>query len=57
MAVEVYVPAEHLTPWRDEWLFFSKFTVRPCDSFAVAQLVVALRYKPEGRQFDFRWCH
>jgi hypothetical protein len=24
---------------------------------AVAQLVEALSYKPEGRGFDFRWCH
>jgi len=24
---------------------------------AVAQLVEALRYKPEGRGFDARWCH
>jgi hypothetical protein len=24
---------------------------------AVAQLVKALRYKPEGRRFDSRWCH
>jgi hypothetical protein len=24
---------------------------------AVAQLVKALRYKPEGRGFDSRWCH
>ena len=23
----------------------------------MAQLVEALRYKPEGRGFDFRWCH
>jgi hypothetical protein len=23
----------------------------------VAQLVDALRYKPEGRGFDSRWCH
>jgi len=23
----------------------------------VVQLVVALRYKPEGRGFDFRWGH
>jgi hypothetical protein len=22
-----------------------------------AQLVEALRYKPEGREFDSRWCH
>jgi hypothetical protein len=24
---------------------------------ALAQLVEALRYKPERRGFDFRWCH
>jgi hypothetical protein len=24
---------------------------------AVAQLVEAMRYKPEGRGFDSRWCH
>ena len=24
---------------------------------AVAQLVEALRYKPEGRVLDSRWCH
>ena len=23
----------------------------------MAQLVEALRYKPEGRGFDFRWCY
>jgi hypothetical protein len=26
-------------------------------SSAVAQLVEALRYKPERRGFDSRWCH
>jgi hypothetical protein len=25
--------------------------------YAIAQLVEALRYKPEGRGFDTRWCH
>ena len=25
--------------------------------YAVAQLVEALHYKPEGRGFDFRWGH
>jgi hypothetical protein len=25
--------------------------------YAVAQLVVALYYKPEGRRFNSRWCH
>jgi hypothetical protein len=28
-----------------------------CSLVAVAQLVQALRYKPEGRGFDSRWCH
>jgi hypothetical protein len=23
----------------------------------IAQLVEALRYKPEDRRFDYRWCH
>jgi hypothetical protein len=27
------------------------------DGHAVAQLVEALRYKPEGRGFHSRWCH
>jgi len=25
--------------------------------YAVEQLVEALRFKPEGRGFDSRWCH
>jgi hypothetical protein len=34
------------------------FVVFSWDSaHAVAQLVVALRYKPEGRGIDSRWCH
>jgi len=28
-----------------------------CRGYAVVQLVEALRYKPEGRGFDSRWCH
>jgi hypothetical protein len=28
-----------------------------CLGVAVAQLVEALRYKPERRGFDSRWCH
>jgi hypothetical protein len=27
------------------------------NTFTVAQLVEALRYKSEGRGFDYRWCH
>jgi hypothetical protein len=26
-------------------------------ALTLAQLVEALRYKPEGRGFDSRWCH
>ena len=32
-------------------------TVQRAVGHAVAQLVEALRYKPEGRGFDSRWCH
>jgi hypothetical protein len=34
--------------------FFDMTTVI---AYAVAQLVEALRYKPEGRGFDSRWSH
>jgi hypothetical protein len=32
------------------------YSVKPL-GHAVAQLVEALRYKPEARMFDSRWCH
>ena len=32
-------------------------TITGHEGHAVAQLVEALRYKPEGRGFDSRWCH
>jgi hypothetical protein len=41
-------PQMHTNVWLIE---ITVFTV------AVAQLVEALRYKPEGRGFDSRWCH
>jgi hypothetical protein len=31
------------------------FTDSTCELQAVAQLVAALRYKPEGRGFDSQW--
>jgi hypothetical protein len=37
--------------------FFRQILYATCLSRAVAQLVEALRYKPEGRGFDYRWCH
>ena len=27
------------------------------DGYVMTQLVEAVRYKPEGRGFDSRWCH
>ena len=38
------------------WIRISLGTLRKW-GHAVAQLVEALRYKPEGRGFDSRWCH
>ena len=41
-------------------LYSSPNTVRVYNregGHAVAQLVEALRYKPEGREIDSRWCH
>jgi hypothetical protein len=34
----------------------SSFFIRSI-GHVVAQLVEALRYKPEGRGFDSQWCH
>jgi hypothetical protein len=35
-----------------------QFHIAKClKEHAVAQLFEALRYKPEGRGFDIRWCH
>jgi hypothetical protein len=40
---------------------FLKISIITCDlmrgTLLVAQLVEALRYKPEGRGFGSRWCH
>jgi hypothetical protein len=37
--------------------FFRNVTcLKKRDWHPVAQLVEALRYKPEGREFDSRWC-
>jgi hypothetical protein len=37
------------------YYFFPYYCSR--GTLLVAQLVEALRYKPEGRGFDSRWCH
>jgi hypothetical protein len=36
--------------------FFCNFKMAHTAKYAVAQLVEALRYKPEGRGFDSQWC-
>jgi len=38
---------------RDQIQQFGKYP----KSYALAQFVKALRYNPEGRGFDFKWCH
>jgi len=40
----------------NEVLNYSTYHIH-CRGHAVAQLVEALRYKPEGRGFDSRWRH
>jgi hypothetical protein len=40
-----------------EFYFLSGILILYIMCIAVAQLVVALRYKPEGRGFDHRLCH
>jgi len=37
--------------------FWFKVVTESVAGHALAQLVEALRYKPEGRGFDSRWCH
>jgi len=37
--------------------FFTRMYIIAQWGHAVAQLIEALRYKLEGRGFDFRWCH
>ena len=38
------------------WIYIG-ILLRSSQRHAVAQLVEALLYKPEGRGFDSRWCH
>ena len=38
-------------------VYFNSICYPFMQGHAVAQLVEALRYKPEGRGFDSRWCH
>ena len=39
------------------WVYYLFNFVTFIVGHGVAQLVEALRYKPEGRGFDSRWCH
>jgi len=42
--------------WRQYATFWLSHNIQG-STLLVAQLVEALRYKPEGRGFDSRWCH
>ena len=44
-------------PSREAFSAGKKLGTLPLQGHAVAQLVEALRCKPEGRGFDSRWCH
>jgi hypothetical protein len=49
--VKAYVSVVHV------WLHYISVSIDLMWGHAVARLVEALRYKPEGRVFDFQWCH
>ena len=36
---------------------YNNYKYQEVMGYAVAQLIEALRYKPEGRGFDPQWCH
>jgi hypothetical protein len=46
----------HISTYTRVLLFRVLYCANP-SAHVVAQLVEALRYKPEGRRFDSRWCH
>jgi len=54
LGLDIFVP-----DCKQIWIFSSDFYTGSQyeKGHAVAQLVEALRYKPEGRGFDSRWCH
>jgi hypothetical protein len=43
--------------FQSDTIFFHESKSNLCSNYAVAQLIEALRYKPEGRGFDSRWCY
>ena len=45
------------TEWFGVYVLLRRKSLVLCISFGVAQLVEALRYKPEGRGFESRWCN
>jgi len=40
-----------------KWYLYKEYKDYAVVNYALAQLVEALRHKPEGRGFDSRWCH
>jgi hypothetical protein len=64
--VEVYYTClrssgiRYVVPYRvhvEAKFFCANVTIIYHPGHALAQSVEALRYKPEGRGFDSRWCH
>jgi hypothetical protein len=50
---DIRLPSQEFLPYLNI-LFFYRYNR---GTLLVVQLVKALRYKPEGRGFDSRWCH
>jgi hypothetical protein len=49
---DVYATSAYVISWS-----YTSVVVTSCSNFTVAQLIEALRYKPECRWFYSRWCH
>jgi hypothetical protein len=50
-------PSSSRSEFKDATVCLRLFLVELWGTLLLAHLVEALRYKPEGRGFDFQWCH
>ena len=57
--IKQFFQPKHKTNSSDmcKYIYIIYIYIKSLLGYAVAQLVEALRYKPEGRGFDSRWCH
>ena len=51
------LPVPRFSLWPGQEYKKKLLRIKINEGHAVVQLVEALRYKPEGRGFDSRWCH